>query len=72
MPKTWNDVANSKEYKSLSPEDQSLAREQYFSDVVAPKVSPDEIELAKKQFDTDTTTPKEPGLLERMRTNIKY
>lgn len=54
MAKPWADVANSPQYQALPPDQQEAARNQYFSQVVAPQVSPDQIPIAKSQFDAST------------------
>lgn len=53
MPKKWSDVAASAAFQSLSFEEQEEARQQYFSEVVAPQVG-DDIDTARMQFDADT------------------
>lgn len=52
MPKPWKDVIASPDYQSLAPDQQEAARQQYFSDVVAPQLSdPAQVEAAKTEFD---------------------
>jgi hypothetical protein len=55
MPKPWREVAASPEYQALPPDQQNAAREQYFSQVVAPQISdPSQVQAAKAQFDAQT------------------
>jgi hypothetical protein len=55
MPKPWKEVAASPEYQALAPDQQNAAREQYFSQVVAPQISdPSQVQAAKAQFDAQT------------------
>jgi hypothetical protein len=52
MPKPWKDVAASPEYQALPADQQAVARDQYFSQVVAPQISdPAQVQAAKAQFD---------------------
>lgn len=53
-PLAWDDVAAKPEFKSLPPEQQEAARNQYFQEVVAPQVPQQYISAAKQQFDEDT------------------
>lgn len=64
MPTPWSDVAASPQYQALAPADQEAARQQYFDQVVAPRVPADQREAARAQFDAQTrgTTPMGPGL----------
>jgi hypothetical protein len=51
MPKKWSEVIASPEYSKLSPQDQFLAKKDYFDNVVAPKINNQEdIPLASKEF----------------------
>jgi len=55
MPKPWAEVAQSEEFKRLPWDDRVRAREQYFSDVVAPQITdPKDLFNAKAQFVTAT------------------
>jgi len=64
MAKSWNDVAQSDQFQSLSPEQQTAARDQYFNQVVAPKVPKEHLDDAKSQFDeASSKSLKEPGML---------
>jgi hypothetical protein len=64
MAKTWSDVAQSDQFQSLSPDQQSAARDQYFAQVVAPKVPKEHLDAAKSQFDeASSKSMKEPGAL---------
>jgi len=56
MPKSWPEVAASASYQALSPEEQSEARDQYFHDVVAPKLNPEDMWPAYRQF-RESTVP---------------
>lgn len=49
-PVAWKDVIAKPEFKALSPEQQAAARDQYFSQVVAPRVPPEAVEAARAQF----------------------
>jgi len=49
-PKPWKDVARSPEYRKLSPEQRDAARQQYFDQVVAPRVGKGDRDLAREQF----------------------
>lgn len=51
-PKAWKDVIASKEYQALSPEQKVEAQNQYFNEVVAPRVPSGEVEAARAQFFT--------------------
>ncbi len=61
MPKLWPEVVASPEFKSLSVDDRTLLRQQYFDDVVLPKISPDDHAAAWSQFDADTVTDINPN-----------
>ena len=52
MAKKWTEVIASDNFKALSPEQQSAAQEQYFSQVVTPQLSGDQVEAARSQFFT--------------------
>lgn len=54
MAKKWSEVANSPEFKALSPSDQEGARRQYFDEVIVPQLPESEIQSARAQFDADT------------------
>jgi enamine deaminase RidA (YjgF/YER057c/UK114 family) len=56
MPKAWKDVAASDEYKALPPDQQESARQDYFKEVVAPKVSADQLDAVRNEFDQATKT----------------
>ena len=52
----WSEVSQKEQFKALPPEEQEKARQQYFNDVVAPRIKDQsQIENVKKQFDADTT-----------------
>ena len=54
MAKPWAAVASDPAYQSLPPDQQEAARQQYFSDVVAPQVPPEKLDYVRQQFDTNT------------------
>jgi hypothetical protein len=55
--KPWKEVAASKAYQALSPDEQKAARIQYFRDVVAPRVATEDLRAAFDQFDAATRPP---------------
>ena len=58
MARTWTEVEQSEQFRSLSGADQEGARQQYFSQVVAPQLSEEDLPLARKQFDRQTRIAK--------------
>lgn len=54
MAKRWAEVVANPEYQALSPDQQEAARNQYFNDVVAPRVPKDQVDAARSQFDEQT------------------
>lgn len=55
MPKKWSEVASSPEYQALAPDQQELARSQYFDQVVAPQIGDQsQLQAARQQFDAQT------------------
>jgi hypothetical protein len=54
MAMKWSDVAASSAFQALSFDEQEEARNQYFNEVVAPRVSEDEVEAVRGQFLADT------------------
>lgn len=54
MAKPWAEVASSEGYKALAPEQQEVARNQYFDQVVAPRAPQDKLEAVRAQFDSAT------------------
>ncbi len=50
MAKSWKEVAQSDQYLSLTPDKKSQAQEQYFNEVVAPKLGESDLQAAKDQF----------------------
>lgn len=59
----WSDVAAGHGFQALTPGDQQQAREQYFNDVVRPRVPEEDLGAAREQFLRDTTSaaaPKQP------------
>lgn len=54
MPKAWTEVAGSDAFKSLAPEQQEAARQQYFDEVVKPQVPADKLDAVRSQFDQKT------------------
>lgn len=62
MAKAWSEVAASPAYQALPPDQQSAARNQYFSQVVAPQISdPAQQQAAKAQFDAQYGGPQAAG-----------
>ena len=55
MAKKWSEVIQSEAYISLPDEEKEQARNQYFNDVVAPKVKSSDLTSVRKQFDADTS-----------------
>lgn len=49
-PTPWRQVMESEQFKSLSPEQQLLAQQQYFDQVVAPRIPEGAMEQARSQF----------------------
>ncbi len=64
MPTAWSEVASSPEYQALPPDQKDAARQQYFQQVVAPKVPPEHLEVAKQQFDAANSV-KPSGFFDR-------
>ncbi len=54
MARPWREVAQHPEFKALSPDQQEAARNQYFSEVVAPNVPTEDIASVRVAFDSDT------------------
>lgn len=54
MAKKWVEVAASPAYQALAPEQQEEARNQYWSEVVAPNVPQQEQATVRQAFDADT------------------
>lgn len=50
----WKEVENNPNYQALPPIEQQKAKEQYFNEVVAPKVPEQDLELARTQFFGET------------------
>lgn len=55
-PKQWSEVAASKDFKALTPEEREAVRNDYFERVVAPMVPTDQLEAVRADFD-DRTAP---------------
>jgi len=49
-PKPWSAVSKSPEFRKLPPEQRDAARQQYFDQVVAPRVGAKDRDLAREQF----------------------
>ena len=49
--KSWQEVYNSDEFRNLSTEEQDKAQNQYFEEVVKPRVPVEDISIAKQQFE---------------------
>lgn len=59
---SWNDVQTNPEFQKLPPQEKEAARDQYFKQVVAPKVPPDQLTAVRTQFDKDTAAKTPPGI----------
>lgn len=55
----WQDVEQNPEYQNLAPDQQAIAHQQYFDQVVAPQVPPTDVDLAKHQFFLDNPPPQQ-------------
>ncbi len=62
MPATWNEVAESPDFKQLLPAAQDQARQQYFSEVIEPKARAEkaDIDEVRDQFFKSTGGPITP------------
>lgn len=60
QPVAWKDVIAKPEFKALSPEQQAAARDQYFEQVVAPRVPPEALDAARSQFMQQYGQPVKP------------
>lgn len=49
-PKPWSAVSKSPEFRKLTPEQRDVARQQYFDQVVSPRVGTKDRDLARDQF----------------------
>jgi len=56
--KKWSEVEQSKEFQTLPVDQKEAARNQYFSEIIAPEIPEEHRASAKSQFDADTA-PKE-------------
>jgi hypothetical protein len=54
MAKPWSEVENSPAFTDLTINQQEAARQQYFAQVVAPKLPADKVDDARSQFDYQT------------------
>lgn len=61
MTKPWAAVAASPEFQALGSDQQEAARQQYFSQVVAPQVPSDQVDAARAQFDSATRSAAPPA-----------
>src|SRR2546429_71527 len=60
---TWAEVEANPEYQKLPADQKEIARNQYFDQVVAPKVPKDQVQAVRGQFDQQTKkTPEQPGM----------
>jgi len=59
---SWPEVVSSPEFQQLNREQQEMARQQYFQDIVAPQVPPHRLDQAWEQFDADTALPDTPPI----------
>ena len=57
--KSWAEVEASPEFSALPAAEQDAARQQYFVQVVAPKVPEQDLEIARAQFDKATRIRKQ-------------
>lgn len=58
MARSWREVAETTEFKALGASDQEAARQQYFAQVVAPRLSEEDMPIAREQFDLQTRIAK--------------
>jgi len=75
---TWDEVAQNPDFQKLPEDQKNAARDQYFKDVVEPRIkNKDQIAEVRKAFDTDTsgkpstpiqTTPTKPTQLGGLQT----
>src|SRR5262249_52316175 len=74
MTATWNDVQANPDYQKLTPEQKEAARNQYFDQVVAPKVPKDQLTAVRGAFDKDTlkAAPKEQQSLASKAGELAY
>lgn len=56
----WKEVENNPQYQALPLVEQQKAKEQYFNEIVAPRVPAQDLELARTQFFGETAVTKEP------------
>lgn len=61
MATPWSEVEQSEEYQGLTNRQKQEAREQYFTEVVAPQVPKSDIASAREQFYTETKAPTAEG-----------
>ncbi len=57
---TWAEVEAKPQYQGLSPDQKEMARNQYWEQVIAPKVRKEDQKLYRQQFDKDTLPKKGP------------
>jgi hypothetical protein len=57
MALKWSDVAANPAFQALSFDEQEEARNQYFNEVVAPRVPRDEVDAVRSAFLADTAAP---------------
>lgn len=58
---SWDQVVQNPQFQQLPADQQANARDQYFSQVVAPQVPPDQVDVAKHQFYLDSKLPDADG-----------
>lgn len=70
-PLAWVEVTQKPEFRTLQPEQQEMARQQYFTDVVAPQVPDQYHDAAKQQFDSQTGLSSAVGKRTLSQTSFK-
>lgn len=73
--KKWSEVEQSKEYQSLPADQKETARNQYFSEIIAPQIPEEKRAEAKSQFDAETSVKRpqeEPLLKTALRKGVGY
>ena len=70
MAKKWAEVVDSDAYQALPDAEKTAARDQYFDQVVAPKVPKDDIETARKQFLDSTSLGDESAFMRGVKSYV--
>lgn len=60
MPTPWAQVESNPQYQALPPDQQAAAKQQYFDQVVAPRVPKPDLDVARKQFMAQTGVQRQP------------